>query len=57
MRCLKTRRSSTPVETHFHPVIGRPSTPIECYLRVMFLKGDIPGHHPDLTARVQEPTG
>jgi hypothetical protein len=23
---------------YFHPVIGRPSTPIECYLRLMFLK-------------------
>src|SRR5258708_32231659 len=22
----------------FHPVIGRPSTPVECYLRLMFLK-------------------
>src|SRR6266513_751866 len=23
---------------HFHPVLGRPSTPAECYLRLMFLK-------------------
>ena len=23
---------------YFHPVLGRPSTPIECYLRLMFLK-------------------
>src|SRR5258708_5897842 len=23
---------------YFHPVIGRPSTPVECYLRLMFLK-------------------
>src|SRR5947209_4379484 len=22
----------------FHPVLGRPSTPVECYLRLMFLK-------------------
>ncbi|MGP0024528.1 MAG: ISNCY family transposase [Streptosporangiaceae bacterium] len=27
-----------PFAPHFHPVIGRPSTPIECYLRLMFLK-------------------
>jgi IS5 family transposase len=23
---------------YFHPVLGRPSTPIECYLRLMCLK-------------------
>jgi hypothetical protein len=23
---------------YFHPVLGRPSTPAECYLRLMFLK-------------------
>jgi IS5 family transposase len=23
---------------YFHPVLGRPSTPVECYLRLMFLK-------------------
>jgi IS5 family transposase len=23
---------------YFHPVIGRPCTPVECYLRLMFLK-------------------
>jgi predicted amino acid-binding ACT domain protein len=23
---------------YFHPLIGRPSTPVECYLRLMFLK-------------------
>ncbi len=27
-----------PCAPHFHPVLGRPSTPIECYLRLMFLK-------------------
>jgi transposase, IS5 family len=27
-----------PFVPYFHPVLGRPSTPIECYLRLMFLK-------------------
>src|SRR5438067_2536681 len=27
-----------PFARYFHPVIGRPSTPVECYLRLMFLK-------------------
>jgi len=27
-----------PFAAYFHPVIGRPSTPAECYLRLMFLK-------------------
>jgi transposase, IS5 family len=27
-----------PFVPHFHPLIGRPSTPVECYLRLMFLK-------------------
>ena len=27
-----------PFAPYFHPVIGRPSTPVECYLRLMFLK-------------------
>jgi IS5 family transposase len=27
-----------PFAPHFHPVLGRPSTPAECYLRLMFLK-------------------
>jgi transposase, IS5 family len=25
-------------ERRFHPVLGRPSAPAECYLRLMFLK-------------------
>jgi len=27
-----------PFTPYFHPVLGRPSTPVECYLRLMFLK-------------------
>jgi IS5 family transposase len=27
-----------PFAAHFDPLIGRPSTPVECYLRLMFLK-------------------
>src|SRR5262245_27481281 len=27
-----------PCARYFHPVLGRPSTPVECYLRPMFLK-------------------
>jgi transposase, IS5 family len=27
-----------PFGPHFDPLIGRPSTPVECYLRLMFLK-------------------
>jgi IS5 family transposase len=27
-----------PFAPHFHPVLGRPSTPTERYLRLMFLK-------------------
>src|ERR1700686_3930642 len=27
-----------PFAPYFHPLIGRPCTPIECYLRLMFLK-------------------
>ena len=27
-----------PFTPYFHPVMGRPCTPVECYLRLMFLK-------------------
>jgi transposase, IS5 family len=27
-----------PFAPHFDPLVGRPSTPVECYLRLMFLK-------------------
>ena len=27
-----------PFARFFHPVLGRPSTPVECYVRLMFLK-------------------
>jgi transposase, IS5 family len=27
-----------PFAPYFHPVLGRPPTPVECYLRLMFLK-------------------
>jgi transposase, IS5 family len=27
-----------PFVPYFHPVLGRPSTPVECYLRLMFLR-------------------
>jgi transposase, IS5 family len=27
-----------PFAPYFHPLIGRPCTPVECYLRLMFLK-------------------
>jgi transposase, IS5 family len=27
-----------PFVPYFHPRVGRPSTPVECYLRLMFLK-------------------
>jgi IS5 family transposase len=30
--------SFAPFAAHLDPLIGRPSTPVECYLRLMFLK-------------------
>ncbi len=36
--CLMTRSFSSPTEAHFHSKLGRPSVPIETYLRLMFLK-------------------
>jgi transposase, IS5 family len=35
---LDDRAFFAPFAPYFHPVLGRPSTPIECYLRLMFLK-------------------
>ncbi len=38
MRLLDDPAFFAPFAPHFHPVIGRPSTPAEWYLRLMFLK-------------------
>ena len=37
-RLLDDPRFFEPYRVFFHPVLGRPSIPIECYLRLMFLK-------------------
>lgn len=37
-RLLDDPRFFDPYRVFFHPVLGRPSIPIECYLRLMFLK-------------------
>ena len=37
-RLLDDPRFFEPYRTFFHPVLGRPSIPIETYLRLMFLK-------------------
>jgi transposase, IS5 family len=37
-RLLDDPRFFEPYRGFFHPVLGRPSIPIECYLRLMFLK-------------------
>jgi transposase, IS5 family len=31
-----------PFAPYFHPVLGRPSTPVECYLRLMFFEVPVP---------------
>jgi len=31
-----------PFAAYFHPVLGRPCTPVECYVRLMFLKFRVP---------------
>jgi IS5 family transposase len=38
MRCWDDRAFFAPFVQYFHPVLGRPSSPVECYLRLMFLK-------------------
>jgi IS5 family transposase len=35
---LDDRVFFAPFAPFFHPLIGRPSTPVECYLPLMFLK-------------------
>jgi transposase, IS5 family len=35
---LDDRSFFAPFAPYFHPLIGRPSTPVECYLRLMYLK-------------------
>jgi IS5 family transposase len=37
-RLLEDRRFIEPYRAFFHATLGRPSTPIETYLRLMFLK-------------------
>jgi transposase, IS5 family len=44
-----------PFAPHFHPVPGRPSTPIECYLRLMFLKFRYRMGFESLCAEVSDP--
>jgi hypothetical protein len=38
MRCWMTPVFFAPFAPYFHPVLRRPSTPVECYLRLMFFK-------------------
>ena len=38
MRCWMTPVFFAPFAPYFHPMIGWLSTPVECYLRLMFLK-------------------
>ena len=44
-----------PFAPYFHPVLGRPSTPIECYLRLMFLKFRYRLGYESLCAEVSDP--
>ena len=37
-RLLDDRRFFAPYRAFFHPILGRPSIPMETYLRLMFLK-------------------
>jgi hypothetical protein len=47
MRMLDDPAFFAPFAPHFHPVIGRPSTPIECYLRLIHWACLTPGSpHP-----------
>ena len=41
--------------SYFHPVLGRPSTPVECYLRPMFLKFRYRLGFESLCAEVSDP--
>ena len=43
-----------PFARYFHPVIGRPSTPVECYLRLMFLKSRYRLGYESLCAEVSD---
>lgn len=44
-----------PCARHFDPLIGRPSTPMECYLRLMFLKSRYRLGYESLCAEVADP--
>jgi len=44
-----------PFAPHFHPVLGRPSTPIEWYLRLMFGKFRCRLGYESLCAEVSDP--
>jgi IS5 family transposase len=44
-----------PFAPYFHPVLGRPSTPAECYLRLMFLKFRYRLGYESLCAEVSDP--
>src|SRR5215472_5274888 len=44
-----------PFAPYFHPVLGRPSTPVECYLRLMFLKFRHRLGYESLCAEVSDP--